>query len=359
MNEENKRYNPRGGAIHPEDTKPERDRVSEDKNTGLEHEKLLQKIEAINSQKRLLIEEMNDLVDRQTERGDFKGKRIEILEKLSALDRELEGLEGLSKPFENGEPTLISESVLYQQRKRKLLKPQSEQLKPPKISQEITKDITAINSPPKVEKKYQSEHVGTTFHNDTPDVVTEPVPVRIEPDFIMQDTPIKSINWIAVIILLIIISSSLYFVIGNSNSQNTKHVTPSNFSNNNAEKVTNPLPTPKDSFDKINEYREQNKKYRILWSDDAYRLADFRASDMVKRNYFSHTTPDGKTVSDYIGKYNFYSDSAWGENMCKGCPDPTQTWIGSAGHREVLLGGWGKGAVACESDICVFIGVNE
>lgn len=200
----------------------------------------------------------------------------------------------------------------------------------------------AINSPPKVEKKYQTEYVGTTFHNDS----------------VMEDTPIKSLNWYAIIILLIIISSSLYYVIG-INSQNTNHVAPSNFSNNNAEKVINPILTPKNIFDKINEYREQNKKYKILWSDDAYRLADFRASDMVKRNYFSRTNPDGKTVSDYIGKYNFYSDSAWGENLCKACSDPAQTWIESAGHREVLLGGWGKGAVACDSDICVFIGVNE
>lgn len=427
----------------------------------------LKKKEAINSQKRLLIEEMNDLVNRRMERGDFKGKRIEILDKLSELDREEKELEGLSKTFENDIPIVKSESVFSQQRKRKLLEAQSEQLKTPKISQEIIKDTTAINSPHKIEEKYRSESVGTAFHIDSPnsgipiaypkksgdsyweinypavpessasseknedeDRKREEILLKVESikrqkrllidemndcvdrgflgkrkeildkiieldrqssvnvpstndtainspprvenkyqkeyvgttfhnDSIMDDRPIKSLNWYAIIILLILISSTLYFVIGNSNSQNTNLVMPSNFNNDNAEKVTNPILTPKDSFDKINEYREQNKKYKILWSDDASRLADFRASDMVKRNYFSRTTPDGKTVSDYIGKYNFYSDSAWGENLCKGCSDPAQTWIESAGHREVLLGGWGKGAVACESDICVFIGVNE
>jgi hypothetical protein len=84
MNEENKRYNPRGGAIHPEDTFTERNAVP-DNSTELVRRRLLQKIEAINSQKRLLIEEMNDLVDRRMEKEDFKGKRIEILEKLSAF----------------------------------------------------------------------------------------------------------------------------------------------------------------------------------------------------------------------------------------------------------------------------------
>jgi len=185
----------------------------------------------------------------------------------------------------------------------------------------------------------------------------------------LQDKPIKSLNWNAIIIILVgIILSS--FIISNfldtSNSQGSitpsdsqGFVAPSNSSNDNVEEVTKLQLAPKDSFKKINEYREQNKQYKILWSDYAYRLADFRASDMVKRNYFSRTTPDGKNVSDYIGKYNFNSDSAWGENLCKGCSDPAQTWIESVEHREVLLGGWKRGAVACESDICVFIGVDE
>ena len=278
-------------------------------------------------------------------------KTVQLLNKdISTLEKELRELEPEPKNLKinnNSESSLLkpiddeTKSLVFKRLEENRV---SEGAIPPFHINNASEEIndTAINSPPKVEEKYKNEYVGTTFHDDS----------------IMQDTPIKSLNWFAIIILLIIISSSLYFVIGNSNSQNTNHATPSDFSNN-AEKVTNPIPTPKDSFDKINEYREQNKKYRILWSDDAYRLADFRASDMVKRNYFSHTTPDGKTVSDYIGKYNFYSSSAWGENLCKDCSDPVQTWIRSADHREILLGGWGKGAVACESDICVFIGVNE
>ena len=113
------------------------------------------------------------------------------------------------------------------------------------------------------------------------------------------------------------------------------------------------------SFDDINKFRQDNLKFKILWSEDVYNLAKFRAEDMVKRRYFSHITPDGKDVSDYLGYYNFYLDSSWGENICQNCNNPTTDWINSPRHQEILLTGWGKGAVACESNICVFIGVTE
>ncbi len=265
----------------------------------------------------------------------FLTKKQEILQKIEEKKR----LISLTKAM-SGEPT--SEGGMSREKAQRTIELFNKDIsKLEKYLMQLEKPIPSTE-PPKVEEKYRSEYVETTYQNDS----------------IMRETPIKSLNWFVIIILLIIISSSLYFVIDNSNLQNTNNVMPSNFSNN-AEKITNPILTPKDIFDKINEYREQNKKFRILWSDDAYRLADFRASDMVKRNYFSRTAPDGKTVSDYIGFYNFYSSSAWGENLCKGCSDPTQTWIENDGHKEILLGGWGRGAVACESDICVFIGINE
>lgn len=87
------------------------------------------------------------------------------------------------------------------------------------------------NSPPKVEERCRKEYAGTTFHDDT----------------IIQDIPVahpkRSLNWnvIVSILLIIILSSLIFFVIGNSNSQNT-YRTPSNFSDNIAEKVANPAP---------------------------------------------------------------------------------------------------------------------
>src|SRR5574341_216655 len=236
------------------------------------------------------------------------------------------------------QPESVTKEPESRQEKEKMPEPESVKPNESHICQYCFKKVSQVCKCPKCSLDLCSEHVSN--HSCIKEVHPEPEsctlpPVWAEP----QDIPIRSLNWNAIIIIFfgIIISS---FIISSflDNSNSHEPVTPSNFSNNNAEKVINPTPTPKDSFDKINEYREQNKKFRILWSDDAYRLADFRASDMVKRNYFSHTTPDGKTVSDYIGKYNFYSSSAWGENLCKDCSDPAQTWIGNAGDREVLLG---------------------
>ncbi len=285
-------------------------------------EEISLRIEGIRSQKRQLIDEMNDCVDR-----GLKDRRTFILDKIHTLDREEEILLKLLK----GEIKHESESNEITN-------------EPNYICEYCRKKISQVYTCPNCGKELCSVHA--SIHDCK----------SHEP----QETPIKSLNFNAIIIIFIVIILSGFIIssfLDNSNSQDS--VTPSNSSKDNTEKVTNTIPTPKDAFDKINEYRGQNKKHKILWSDDAYRLAQFRASDMVKRNYYSHTTPDGKTVSDYIGKYNFYSSSAWGENLCKGCSDPYQTWIGSAGDREVLLGGWGKGAVACESDICVFMGVNE
>jgi len=319
---------------------------------------ILQKIELIKSQKRLLIEEMNDCINR-----GLLGKRKEILDKLIELDREEEellisiGLEVnvhtcIGCGEEEGERRMVFSAALGGWL-CPVCKPKVEPV-PPIPREPIVKPVSPLSTNGVLGN--QPESVPKEPESPQEEGMPEPYPVRVEP----HDTPIKSLNWNAVIIIFFGIILSSFIIssfLDNSGSQDS--VTPSNSNNNTTEKITNPIPAPKDIFDKINEYREQNKKYKILWSDDAYRLTDFRASDMVKRNYFSHTTPDGKTVSDYIGKYNFYSDSAWGENLCKGCSDPIQTWIGSADDKKVLLGGWGKGAVACESDICVFIGVNE
>lgn len=304
-------------------------RASENsKNLDSKREEISSRIEGINSQKRQLIDEMNDCVD-----SGSLYRRNFVLDKIHTLDKEEnELLDSLNTETTN----ILNYTCQY------CFNKVSQVFKCTKCSLELC-------------SKHVSHHSCIKVSHPEPE--SGPLsPVWVEP----QDTPIRSLNWNAIIMIFFVIILSYFIMISflaSSNSQNL--VIPLNFGNYNAEKVATPIPAPKDIFDKINEYRKQNKKYNILWSDDAYRLADFRASDIVKRNYYSHTTPDGKTVSDYIGKYNFYSTSAWGENLCKGCSDPTQIWIGRAGDREILLGGWGKGAVACESDICVFIGVNE
>jgi uncharacterized protein YkwD len=60
--------------------------------------------------------------------------------------------------------------------------------------------------------------------------------------------------------------------------------------------------------------------------------------DMVDRDYFSHTSPDGKGPGDRAGAAGYPSWS--GENIAAGYPTPAavvQGWMNSAGHKANIL----------------------
>jgi len=116
----------------------------------------------------------------------------------------------------------------------------------------------------------------------------------------------------------------------------------------------------KEIFAKINEIRQNYGRKPLAWDDRLYELALFRAKDMVERGYFSHMTPEGKCVKDFKDKYGLNGYSV-AENLFKGdlrsmCVDE---WMRSRGHRYNLLYPHKIGAVACYSDICVFLGGNH
>lgn len=46
-------------------------------------------------------------------------------------------------------------------------------------------------------------------------------------------------------------------------------------------------------------------------------MARVRSADMLNRDYFSHYTPDGKSISDYVGPI-IRSEYFVGENIAKG-----------------------------------------
>src|SRR5262249_51410876 len=67
--------------------------------------------------------------------------------------------------------------------------------------------------------------------------------------------------------------------------------------------------------------------------------ARLHSADMVARNYFSHTTPDGVTFDRRITAAG-YKWSLVGENIAAGQPDPTsvmRAWMYSPGHRANIL----------------------
>jgi uncharacterized protein YkwD len=72
-------------------------------------------------------------------------------------------------------------------------------------------------------------------------------------------------------------------------------------------------------------------------------LARERSSDMVARGYFSHTTPDGKMVFDYLDESGMYSPYA-GENLARTNAEPGQVvqlavsaFMDSEPHRRNVL----------------------
>lgn len=68
--------------------------------------------------------------------------------------------------------------------------------------------------------------------------------------------------------------------------------------------------------------------------------AQDHAEDMVARDYFAHTSPDGaSTISSRIDEVN-YDFSAAGENLAAGFNSPQEVvtaWLNSPSHRENLL----------------------
>ena len=63
---------------------------------------------------------------------------------------------------------------------------------------------------------------------------------------------------------------------------------------------------------------------------------------MVKRNFFSHTNPDGDSPTTRIRRAGYPLNGAWstGENIAKGQQTAEivmQTWMNSLGHKANIL----------------------
>ncbi|MFI8930784.1 CAP domain-containing protein [Streptomyces sp. NPDC053474] len=67
--------------------------------------------------------------------------------------------------------------------------------------------------------------------------------------------------------------------------------------------------------------------------------AQAHAKDMAARNYYDHTSPEGKSAGDRMRKAG-YRAGAWGENIHKGPKGPKtamRDWMRSSGHRANIL----------------------
>ncbi len=93
----------------------------------------------------------------------------------------------------------------------------------------------------------------------------------------------------------------------------------------------------------VNEARGQQQKCGtktmppappVLYNADIAKAAQAHAEDMAAKDYFEHTSLDGRSFVDRI-RATDYSGSAAGENIASGFPTPQETmsgWLKSPGH---------------------------
>ena len=73
----------------------------------------------------------------------------------------------------------------------------------------------------------------------------------------------------------------------------------------------------------------------LAWNDDVAQVAEAHSQDMVDREYFSHTSPEGDSPFDRLTEAGIsYSSAA--ENLAYGFSTGDavlEAWLNSAGHR--------------------------
>lgn len=87
--------------------------------------------------------------------------------------------------------------------------------------------------------------------------------------------------------------------------------------------------------DMMNDHRESVGCPRLIWNDDVASVAQAHSEDMVERDYFGHTNPDGKSPFDRLQDAGLsYSGAA--ENIAWGYRTGFAVlsgWLNSSGHR--------------------------
>jgi uncharacterized protein YkwD len=88
----------------------------------------------------------------------------------------------------------------------------------------------------------------------------------------------------------------------------------------------------------------------LAWNDKLSAAADGHSKDMAAKNYFSHTSADGRTFVDRINAAG-YAATSLGENIAAGYATANAVmdgWIASPGHCANLMNaGFAEVGVAC------------
>ena len=86
---------------------------------------------------------------------------------------------------------------------------------------------------------------------------------------------------------------------------------------------------------KMNQHRLDHGCAELALDDKIAQVAQLHSEDMVSRNFFSHTNPDGKSPFDRLGAAGI-TYSAAGENIAAGASTGEAVlaiWLNSSGHR--------------------------
>ncbi len=101
--------------------------------------------------------------------------------------------------------------------------------------------------------------------------------------------------------------------------------------------------TPPASFapavNEINQFRAQNGRAALCWNGNVAQAAQWLASDMAAKNYFSHIDSLGRDGGQRLTSFG-YAWSWWGEDIAWGYAswhDAIVAWENSSGHRANLL----------------------
>ena len=87
--------------------------------------------------------------------------------------------------------------------------------------------------------------------------------------------------------------------------------------------------------DLVNAYRVSMGCAALAWNPAVAAVAQSHSEDMIARDFFSHTNPDGDSPFDRLHNAGI-TFSAAAENIAAGYPTAEgvlQAWLGSAGHR--------------------------
>ena len=85
----------------------------------------------------------------------------------------------------------------------------------------------------------------------------------------------------------------------------------------------------------VNDHRARIGCRALVWDGAAARAAQAHSDDMARRNYFSHTSPDGRSMVDRL-RAQGASYRMIAENIAFGQPTAREVvrgWLASAGHR--------------------------